>query len=107
MYFLLIQALILHLLSLHPVHTLSTTLLQMLVQTAPVGSNPSQVTAECSCSDILFAGVPSQRFSFLMHHISEDNGEQVLVGKISFSPSEVLGHGSAGTFVFRYRFYIF
>lgn len=24
------------------------------------------------------------------------------VGKICFSPSEVLGHGSAGTFVFRY-----
>lgn len=24
------------------------------------------------------------------------------MGKISFSPSKVLGHGSAGTFVFRY-----
>uniref|UniRef100_A0A673A077 Serine/threonine-protein kinase/endoribonuclease IRE1 n=1 Tax=Sphaeramia orbicularis TaxID=375764 RepID=A0A673A077_9TELE len=30
--------------------------------------------------------------------------EEVLVGKISFTPSEVLGHGTAGTFVFRGRF---
>uniref|UniRef100_A0A669BKI2 Serine/threonine-protein kinase/endoribonuclease IRE1 n=1 Tax=Oreochromis niloticus TaxID=8128 RepID=A0A669BKI2_ORENI len=32
------------------------------------------------------------------------NSEEVHVGKISFSPSEVLGHGSAGTFVFRGKF---
>lgn len=30
--------------------------------------------------------------------------EEVQVGKISFSPSQVLGHGTAGTFVFRGRF---
>ncbi|XP_020495393.1 serine/threonine-protein kinase/endoribonuclease IRE1 [Labrus bergylta] len=34
----------------------------------------------------------------------EGNSEEVLVGKISFTPSEVLGHGSAGTFVFRGNF---
>lgn len=33
--------------------------------------------------------------------LSEGNGEEVHVGKISFAPSEVLGHGTAGTFVFR------
>ncbi|KAM6972362.1 serine/threonine-protein kinase/endoribonuclease IRE1 [Aplochiton taeniatus] len=31
-------------------------------------------------------------------------GEEVKVGKISFSPSEVLGHGTEGTFVFRGSF---
>lgn len=35
-------------------------------------------------------------------YFSEENSEEVHVGKICFSPSEVLGHGSAGTFVFRY-----
>uniref|UniRef100_A0A1A8C5C6 Serine/threonine-protein kinase/endoribonuclease IRE1 n=1 Tax=Nothobranchius kadleci TaxID=1051664 RepID=A0A1A8C5C6_NOTKA len=34
---------------------------------------------------------------------AEGNNE-VLVGKISFAPSEVLGHGTAGTFVFRGKF---
>lgn len=34
--------------------------------------------------------------------LSEGNSEEVQVGKISFTPSEVLGHGTAGTFVFRY-----
>lgn len=27
------------------------------------------------------------------------------MGKISFTPSEVLGHGTAGTFVFRYFYF--
>ncbi|XP_008304406.1 serine/threonine-protein kinase/endoribonuclease IRE1-like [Stegastes partitus] len=31
---------------------------------------------------------------------AEGSREEVQVGKISFSPSEVLGHGTAGTFVF-------
>uniref|UniRef100_A0A7N6BC57 Serine/threonine-protein kinase/endoribonuclease IRE1 n=1 Tax=Anabas testudineus TaxID=64144 RepID=A0A7N6BC57_ANATE len=35
---------------------------------------------------------------------SEGNSEEVYVGKISFSSSEVLGRGSAGTFVFRGEF---
>ncbi|XP_015232817.1 PREDICTED: serine/threonine-protein kinase/endoribonuclease IRE1-like [Cyprinodon variegatus] len=33
-----------------------------------------------------------------------ETGNEVLVGKISFTPTDVLGHGSAGTFVFRGRF---
>ncbi|CAG5928703.1 unnamed protein product [Menidia menidia] len=32
------------------------------------------------------------------------NSDEVLVGKISFVPVEVLGHGTAGTFVFRGKF---
>uniref|UniRef100_A0A7N8WQW4 non-specific serine/threonine protein kinase n=1 Tax=Mastacembelus armatus TaxID=205130 RepID=A0A7N8WQW4_9TELE len=36
--------------------------------------------------------------------LSEGNGEEVQVGKISFTSTEVLGHGTAGTFVFRGRF---
>uniref|UniRef100_A0A3Q3VZK0 Serine/threonine-protein kinase/endoribonuclease IRE1 n=1 Tax=Mola mola TaxID=94237 RepID=A0A3Q3VZK0_MOLML len=35
---------------------------------------------------------------------SKGNSEEVQVGKISFTPSEVLGHGTAGTFVFRGKF---
>lgn len=35
---------------------------------------------------------------------AEGNSEEVHVGKISFTPSEVLGHGTAGTFVFRGNF---
>uniref|UniRef100_A0A669BR24 Serine/threonine-protein kinase/endoribonuclease IRE1 n=1 Tax=Oreochromis niloticus TaxID=8128 RepID=A0A669BR24_ORENI len=48
-----------------------------------------------------------KRFCFLYFYFfcfSEGNSEEVHVGKISFSPSEVLGHGSAGTFVFRGKF---
>uniref|UniRef100_A0AAQ6AJK9 Serine/threonine-protein kinase/endoribonuclease IRE1 n=1 Tax=Amphiprion ocellaris TaxID=80972 RepID=A0AAQ6AJK9_AMPOC len=36
--------------------------------------------------------------------LSEGNSEEVQVGKISFTPAEVLGHGTAGTFVFRGKF---
>ncbi|XP_034389206.1 serine/threonine-protein kinase/endoribonuclease IRE1 isoform X2 [Cyclopterus lumpus] len=36
--------------------------------------------------------------------LSEGGSEEVQVGKISFTPSEVLGHGTAGTFVFRGNF---
>ncbi|CAL8330900.1 unnamed protein product [Lota lota] len=35
---------------------------------------------------------------------SEVEGDEVNVGKITFKPSEVLGHGTAGTFVFRGHF---
>uniref|UniRef100_A0A8D3DCB2 Serine/threonine-protein kinase/endoribonuclease IRE1 n=1 Tax=Scophthalmus maximus TaxID=52904 RepID=A0A8D3DCB2_SCOMX len=35
---------------------------------------------------------------------SEGNSEEVQVGKISFTPTDVLGHGTAGTFVFRGTF---
>ncbi|XP_076846149.1 serine/threonine-protein kinase/endoribonuclease IRE1 [Brachyhypopomus gauderio] len=37
-------------------------------------------------------------------HSDNEETEVVSVGKISFSPSEVLGHGTAGTFVFRGHF---
>ncbi|XP_047222223.1 serine/threonine-protein kinase/endoribonuclease IRE1 isoform X1 [Girardinichthys multiradiatus] len=33
-----------------------------------------------------------------------ESGNEVLVGKISFTPTDVLGHGTAGTFVFRGSF---
>ncbi|KAF7662674.1 hypothetical protein LDENG_00230280 [Lucifuga dentata] len=36
--------------------------------------------------------------------LTEGNSEEVQVGKISFTQSEVLGHGTAGTFVFRGKF---
>nr|XP_020469986.1 serine/threonine-protein kinase/endoribonuclease IRE1-like isoform X2 [Monopterus albus] len=36
--------------------------------------------------------------------VSEGNCEEVQVGKLSFISSEVLGHGTAGTFVFRGKF---
>lgn len=35
---------------------------------------------------------------------AEENSEEVQVGKISFTPTDVLGHGTAGTFVFRGEF---
>ncbi|KAM7394525.1 hypothetical protein PAMP_021322 [Pampus punctatissimus] len=35
---------------------------------------------------------------------AEGNNEEVQVGKISFTSSDVLGHGTAGTFVFRGQF---
>ncbi|XP_030207170.1 serine/threonine-protein kinase/endoribonuclease IRE1 [Gadus morhua] len=35
---------------------------------------------------------------------TEVEGDEVNVGKMTFKPSEVLGHGSAGTFVFRGHF---
>uniref|UniRef100_A0A8C6M3K1 non-specific serine/threonine protein kinase n=1 Tax=Nothobranchius furzeri TaxID=105023 RepID=A0A8C6M3K1_NOTFU len=38
------------------------------------------------------------------HKPTEEGNNEVLVGKISFAPSEVLGHGTAGTFVFRGKF---
>uniref|UniRef100_A0A8C6M0U6 non-specific serine/threonine protein kinase n=1 Tax=Nothobranchius furzeri TaxID=105023 RepID=A0A8C6M0U6_NOTFU len=44
-----------------------------------------------------------QRYVSHKHYIHKGNNE-VLVGKISFAPSEVLGHGTAGTFVFRGKF---
>lgn len=38
------------------------------------------------------------------HEPTAEGNEEVHVGKISFTPSEVLGHGTAGTFVFRGHF---
>uniref|UniRef100_A0A672ZXZ4 non-specific serine/threonine protein kinase n=1 Tax=Sphaeramia orbicularis TaxID=375764 RepID=A0A672ZXZ4_9TELE len=52
-----------------------------------------------SKSDILYIWLILSFF-----FVTEGDSEEVLVGKISFTPSEVLGHGTAGTFVFRGRF---
>lgn len=38
------------------------------------------------------------------NHLRTGDSEEVQVGKISFSSSDVLGHGTAGTFVFRGKF---
>uniref|UniRef100_A0A8C6M0Y5 Serine/threonine-protein kinase/endoribonuclease IRE1 n=1 Tax=Nothobranchius furzeri TaxID=105023 RepID=A0A8C6M0Y5_NOTFU len=45
-----------------------------------------------------------QRYVSHKHYIHTEGNNEVLVGKISFAPSEVLGHGTAGTFVFRGKF---
>lgn len=75
---------------------------------APQGSDPQQVTHHTVRVQTLFFYVLHQLNeieSFLLHSSfispSEGNSEEVQVGKISFTPSEVLGHGTAGTFVFR------
>ncbi|KAI4881609.1 hypothetical protein NFI96_027907, partial [Prochilodus magdalenae] len=58
-----------------------------------VSSNHSQPLL--SSKDSTPPGTPSQ---------SNGHSEVVEVGKISFSPAEVLGHGTEGTFVFRGHF---
>uniref|UniRef100_A0A8C6LX41 non-specific serine/threonine protein kinase n=1 Tax=Nothobranchius furzeri TaxID=105023 RepID=A0A8C6LX41_NOTFU len=58
----------------------------------------SQTMVSADSSQVTDASVTS---SMLL--LKEGNNE-VLVGKISFAPSEVLGHGTAGTFVFRGKF---
>lgn len=62
--FLLTQARILHLLSLHPVQTLPAAPLQTLTQRTRVGSNPSQVTAERSRWDTFLPHVPHRSTPF-------------------------------------------
>uniref|UniRef100_A0A671UFY3 Serine/threonine-protein kinase/endoribonuclease IRE1 n=1 Tax=Sparus aurata TaxID=8175 RepID=A0A671UFY3_SPAAU len=75
------------------------------------GSDPQQVTHHTVRVQTLFFYVLhrlNETESFLLHSSfispSEGNTEEVQVGKISFTPSEVLGHGTAGTFVFRGQF---
>ncbi|RVE76000.1 hypothetical protein OJAV_G00004410 [Oryzias javanicus] len=47
----------------------------------------------------------SEEVSAAAHKTTEEgSSEEVQVGKVSFSPTEVLGHGSAGTFVFKGTF---
>ncbi|NP_001265824.1 serine/threonine-protein kinase/endoribonuclease IRE1-like precursor [Oryzias latipes] len=47
----------------------------------------------------------SEEVSAAAHKTTEEGfSEEVQVGKVSFFPSEVLGHGSAGTFVFKGKF---
>uniref|UniRef100_A0A671UHU2 Serine/threonine-protein kinase/endoribonuclease IRE1 n=1 Tax=Sparus aurata TaxID=8175 RepID=A0A671UHU2_SPAAU len=73
--------------------------------------HPQQVTHHTVRVQTLFFYVLhrlNETESFLLHSSfispSEGNTEEVQVGKISFTPSEVLGHGTAGTFVFRGQF---
>uniref|UniRef100_A0A673A047 Serine/threonine-protein kinase/endoribonuclease IRE1 n=1 Tax=Sphaeramia orbicularis TaxID=375764 RepID=A0A673A047_9TELE len=62
-------------------------------------TNSSGLWILVSKSDILYIWLILSFF-----FVTEGDSEEVLVGKISFTPSEVLGHGTAGTFVFRGRF---
>uniref|UniRef100_A0A8C4FCN3 Serine/threonine-protein kinase/endoribonuclease IRE1 n=1 Tax=Dicentrarchus labrax TaxID=13489 RepID=A0A8C4FCN3_DICLA len=58
-----------------------------------------QTNTQCFCVSLT---IKMRLISFLP--LSEGNSEEVQVGKISFTPTEVLGHGTAGTFVFRGTF---
>ncbi|XP_028263825.1 serine/threonine-protein kinase/endoribonuclease IRE1 [Parambassis ranga] len=59
---------------------------------------PSPPSHSSNSSDIDKNGTPGPKPT------TEGNSEEVQVGKISFTPTEVLGHGTAGTFVFRGKF---
>ncbi|XP_042288439.1 serine/threonine-protein kinase/endoribonuclease IRE1 isoform X1 [Thunnus maccoyii] len=79
--------------------TLSTdTNLSSDSQPAPADPPPSPHTHNSSTSDVDKNGTSGQKSA------AEGNSEEVQVGKISFTPSDVLGHGTAGTFVFRGQF---
>lgn len=101
----------LHPLTLHWVLTLTAVAPQMSIKIAPRGTKLQQVTHQTVfvTNYILFPSVPhhSSEINFLLLcssflSLSEGNSEEVQVGKISFTPSDVIGHGTAGTFVFRY-----
>lgn len=65
----------------------------------------SQVSSEPHPRPQLTGSSDTDRISTSGHtHTPEREGEHVQVGKITFTPSEVLGHGTAGTFVFRGSF---
>ncbi|KAM9362809.1 serine/threonine-protein kinase/endoribonuclease IRE1 [Symphorus nematophorus] len=59
---------------------------------------PSPHTRSSSSSEVDINGTAG------LNPTAEGNSEEVNVGKISFTPTEVLGHGTAGTFVFRGKF---
>lgn len=46
----------------------------------------------------------SKNGTAVLNPTAEGSGEEVHIGKIFFTPTEVLGHGTAGTFVFRGKF---
>ncbi|KAK1886830.1 Serine/threonine-protein kinase/endoribonuclease IRE1 [Dissostichus eleginoides] len=79
--------------------TLSTdTNLSSDSQPASADPPPSPHTHSSSTSDV------DLNVTSAYNPTAEGNSEEVHVGKISFTPSEVLGHGTAGTFVFRGNF---
>lgn len=67
-------------------------------QPASPETPPSPHSHSSSKSDIVKNSTAEHKPS------AEGDSEEVQVGKISFTPSDVLGHGTAGTFVFRGRF---
>uniref|UniRef100_A0A3B5AWJ2 non-specific serine/threonine protein kinase n=1 Tax=Stegastes partitus TaxID=144197 RepID=A0A3B5AWJ2_9TELE len=72
----------------------------LICQAIIVHNSPFQAVPETKINYIIFSLL---HCFFLL--LSEGNSEEVQVGKISFNPSEVLGHGTAGTSVFRGTFY--
>ncbi|CAJ1053976.1 serine/threonine-protein kinase/endoribonuclease IRE1-like isoform X1 [Xyrichtys novacula] len=93
--------------------------MQTNTQTGSVDSNPSTDGNLSSSSPAAPADPPpppspaslssssldvDKNGAALLKPAAEGGSEEVHVGKISFSPAEVLGHGTAGTFVFRGNF---
>ncbi|XP_074540963.1 serine/threonine-protein kinase/endoribonuclease IRE1 [Halichoeres trimaculatus] len=70
-------------------------------QAAPADPPPSPHSHSNSYSNVDKSGIAEPNPTAAPE---EGNSEEVHVGKISFSPAEVLGHGTAGTFVFRGNF---
>uniref|UniRef100_A0AAZ3SUM5 non-specific serine/threonine protein kinase n=1 Tax=Oncorhynchus tshawytscha TaxID=74940 RepID=A0AAZ3SUM5_ONCTS len=65
----------------------------------PSGAQPQSADSQPSSVDPPLSGSPGNSSDAVARNRSE-----VEVGKISFCPSEILGHGTEGTFVFRGRF---
>uniref|UniRef100_A0A7N8Y675 non-specific serine/threonine protein kinase n=1 Tax=Mastacembelus armatus TaxID=205130 RepID=A0A7N8Y675_9TELE len=80
--------------------TILSTHTNLSSDSLPASSDPppSPHTPSHSISDVMKNGSSEHNLTL------EGNGEEVQVGKISFTSTEVLGHGTAGTFVFRGRF---
>ncbi|XP_054635937.1 serine/threonine-protein kinase/endoribonuclease IRE1 [Dunckerocampus dactyliophorus] len=79
--------------------TLSTEIkLSSGSQHAPVG-NPFSVCSDSSSTSNVDNNNTTEHQS-----TAAENNEEIHVGKISFTTSQVLGHGSSGTFVFRGNF---
>ncbi|KAJ0033570.1 hypothetical protein NQD34_000677 [Periophthalmus magnuspinnatus] len=89
--------------------------IQSTIHTAPLSSSATPIAQEANLSTD-FPGVSPEPVPSSQSRCSSTSevdtndtnhrgdSEKVQVGKISFSPSDVLGHGTAGTFVFRGRF---
>ncbi|XP_019397368.1 PREDICTED: serine/threonine-protein kinase/endoribonuclease IRE2 isoform X1 [Crocodylus porosus] len=70
---------------------------QEMASQSSQSSGPSSVQSDLA-NGMVFQGLP-------MAEAAEDMAPDVItVGKVSFNPKEVLGHGAGGTFVFRGRF---
>lgn len=73
-------------------------------QTQSADSQPSAVDPPLSGSPGNSSDAVARNGSAGTRHTHDGGIEEVEVGKISFCPSEILGHGTEGTFVFRGRF---